>query len=601
MLNELERSIIYWKRRLEHIGRHSAILILTRDDESVIGLEAKYIPCLMKRYGYLSLHVLSDSEHRIELFRSQASIPFEPEIIGGELLNEIEHIENAFGIYGRIYSDVSIPMEDGDFYQLIGYDDVALEDVVCRILFRLSNVPSDEEIDKSIKWIEENKHYKQLLDSIISITRKYEQHKNEDLISRQKNIISKNVDLSDKNIYIYADTSYAMLCIDGYREYNIAGIIDRDETKTGATRKDKPIYNLSKLDELNFDKDVVFITNYKYVEVVIKLHSLGGVRDRDYFIMNPRPDIVDWGDDEFVEFIFEEINKGKMVYSDLRNDYPSEKFLLSPWSASGDIYVAGLYLTDYIKEHCPNGYIVLVTSKSAEKISLLLGYKTVMLSPEDMNSLMVYVRYVGFDECNSLNTNVNYPNRLSSQRFNEMYRAVDFNTAHQRMAFSSSIKKTYLKLKQRNADDVFKEHNLIKNKTILISPYSATLGNIPAGYADKIVSSLQEKGYRICTNVAGDEKPIEGTVGLFLPYDIVLDFVNKSAGIIGMRSGLIDVVSSTVSKMVVIHQKTHYRYFGLQYMGLKTDNILEMNPDDYSWDDIVRRTVDFWSYDRTGS
>ncbi len=108
---------------------------------------------------------------------------------------------------------------------------------------------------------------------------------------------------------------------------------------------------------------------------------------------------------------------------------------------------------------------------------------------------------------------------------------------------------------------------------------------------------MKERGYSVCTNVAGDEKPIEGTVGLFLPYDVVLDFVNKAGGVVGIRCGLFDIVSTSEAKMAVYYWKSHQTLFSLIHMGLKTSNILELNTTDDDWDEIVDKTLDFFDAD----
>lgn len=589
-----EECLVFWKRKLQEIGRYGIILLLTKDDEELIELEAKYIPYTIWKERQAALCVVSDTEEIIEKFQNRINISIHYEIVNREYFDEMERTENAFGIFERIYSDVSTPMEDGDFYNLIGYDNVTLEDIVCSVMFRLDHIPSEEEVKEAERWITNHQEYHNCFGSIHSITGKYEQENNEDLMRRQKKIVEGKVSLSNKNIYLYADTQFALLCIDGYKEYNIVGIIDRDESKSGIMRKGVPIYNLSKISELDFDNDIVFITNYKFEETVVKLNSMGGVINKDYFVLNPCPDINDRSEEDFISLISEEIEKGKKVYEGLRKTFPREKFLLSPWNASGDIYVAGLYLSDYIEKNCPNGYCVFVTSAAAKKVSEMLGYKTELISQEDMDSMLLYIRYKGFEETNSLNTNVNYPNKFSTQRIAELFRILDFNTAHQRMAFQAEEKKTRLAINQKNSDDIFEQYNLVKGKTILIVPYSNTLGSIPEKHGKELVERLKEKGYSVCTNVAGDEKAIEGTEGIFIPYDTVLDFVNKAGGAIGVRSGLFDIVSSSESRMVVYYKKSHQSLFSLIHMGLKVDNIIEMNDDDYTWDEIVERTIDFY-------
>lgn len=587
-------TLLFWKRKLEEIGRKGAILILTKDDDEIIATIAEYVPFFMKKHRYISFRVISDSGEKIKKFINCVKIPCESEIVSAKYFDCMFRLENAFGIYGRIYSDVSVPMEDGDFYGLVGYDNITLRDIVAYVILRLDHVPTKGEIAEGREWLIDNKKYEDIFFPVRSLTGRYEKTDDKDLAERQKEIIDSKVKLEEKNIYLYGDSDYSKLCLEVYRDYSIVGIIDRDESKIGQQRDGIKIYSPDKIRNIDFSSDVVVITNRRYEDVALKLVSHGGTFNKDFFILNPRPDIVDWDDEDLKNYIVDELCDAEKIYCQLRESYTKEKLLLSPWKASGDIYVVGLYLDDYVMKNCPDGHKLIVTSPMAKKIALLLGYEAELITEDEMDTMLEFIRYEGFEETNSINTNFNYHNKMMPQRVTELHRILDFNTGHQRMAFLSDVKRTRGKLEQKNSDFVFGQYNLEKRKTILIAPYSNTLGNIPEEYGVKLVEDLKKKGYSVCTNIAGDEKPIEGTIGVFLPYDIVLDFVNKCTGVIGIRSGVFDVISSSHVKMAVFYPKSHFNMFSLVHMGLKTDEILELNTTDCSWDEIVDRTIVFF-------
>ena len=590
--NEEIEKLFFWKRKLENVGRKGAILVLSKDNEDIQSSIAKYIPFFMKENRYVSLLVMSDNAERINKFQEFIDFSIEKEVVPLEYLDYIFRIENALGIFGRIYADVSIPLEDGDYYQLIGYDNITIEDIASYVIIQSDHIPSENEIEEGKEWTKRNSKYREAFDNVKSITSEYVRSVDEGLAIRQKDIIEDII--GDRNIYLYGDSKYAGTCIDVYRDCNIAGIIDRDISKVGITRKGVKIFGLDKIDSINEETDVVLISNRRYEEILMSLSSKGWKYNKDFFVLNPRPDIIDYNDIELETYIDEEISSGKQVYNHWRKIYPKEKFLLSPWNASGDIYVAGLYLNDYIEKKCSEGYHIFVTSKAAEKVATVIGYDAEIVSQDDMDNMLAFIRYKGFDETNSVNTNVNYPSKNRGQRVGEIFRILDFNTAHQRIAFQADNKNTKLKLNQENADEYFEKYDLKRGKTVLIAPYSTTLGNVPEDVSIRIVKELQIRGYSVCTNIAGDEKPIEGTTGLFLPYNIVLDFVNKAGGVIGIRSGLFDIISSSDAKMVVYYRKTHQSLFSLVHMGLKTDNIIEMNPEDDTWELIANKTVEFF-------
>lgn len=585
--------LLFWKKQLENIGRKGAILVLTKDDEEILSTIAEYVPFFMKKNWYLSLKVMSDDEEIIKRFVCYIDFTCETEIVSVDYFDYIFRIENAFGIFSRIYSDISVPLEEQDFYELVKANDISLRDAVVYSIFHLGHVPTLEEKEEGYKYLTELSISDRVYNSIHSITSRYEMVCDKDLVKRQHNVIGNNILLTNKRIILYADTKCARYCIEVFGSSSIEAIIDQDKSKEGFVRDGIPVYGIGTLEKLDFTKEIVLITNRRYEAIVKKLTSLGGVINQSFFVLNPEPDILDWNDDELTQFIEGELAKGESIYNEWRARYPVERFLLSPPKASGDIYVAGLYLKDYIKDYCPNGYKIFVSCNAASKVAALLGYETITLSQSNMDSMLLYIRYIGFDNTNSLNTNFCCLNRPLVQRINELHRIVDTNTAHQRLIFRSEDRHTCVELKQRNSETLFRENGLDKEKTILLAPYSYTFNNVPYEHSIELVQKLKKMGYEVCTNVAGDEQPIEGTKGLFISYDMLLDFANKCVGIIGIRSGLFDIISSSKSRMVVYYPKSLMTLYSLEGMGLKTEDILELSIDDNNWNEIVKDTIDY--------
>ncbi|MCR4675592.1 MAG: hypothetical protein K5675_11305, partial [Lachnospiraceae bacterium] len=554
----------------------------------------KYLPTFMKSHCYYGLCVLSDSQKILDNIRGRIGLALYTEIVSEDYLNTIERVENSLGCFKRIYSDISIPMEDGDFYQLIGYDNITLDDIVARVIFQLDHIPSDSEILAAKNWVEETKKINTISTRIVSLTNHRVTSVDKCVVLKQRKEIEKIVSVRKKNIYLYANTNVARMCLDVYGDCNILGVIDRNAASEEAVSEGVSLFGLEQLEKIDFEKDIILVTNRRCEEVAYELEKRGGKLNQNIFLLNLKPDINDWEDEELLDYIEKEFKKGERIYNSLRKKYPREKFLLSPWKASGDIYVAGLYFKEYIERNCKGGYRIFVTSPAAKKVASIMGYDSEVISQDDMNDMLVYIRYRGFETTNSLNINVNYPIKDKPQRLGLLLRVLDFNTAHQRVVFGSEVKKTRIELLQKNSDELFEQYGLQKGNTILLAPYSNTLGNIPKEAAADMARRLKQMGYSVCTNIAGDEEAIEGTTGLFLPYDIVLDFVNKAGGIIGIRSGLFDIVSSTDAKMAVYYQKSHQSLFSLIHMDLKTKNIIEMNPDDQSWNEIVEETLRFF-------
>lgn len=294
---------------------------------------------------------------------------------------------------------------------------------------------------------------------------------------------------------------------------------------------------------------------------------------------NKQPE-VEW------ENIRDRIKKATLDYEELRNRYKGQYLLIHPY-ASGDMYMSCLYLEDYIKRCSIDQYKILCANKSSQSVGKLFGFNPIEEDREMLLNAILYARMYGFDDLRIKNTHA-YP---VNSRGHHVWHQIDFNTYVQRWVFQSKTKKVVPKLVQKGSLRLFEEKNLIPKRTILISPFSYTMEPMKDIVFEEIVAELSNRGYMVCTNIWGDEKPLLGTIGIQIPYDYVIDFVDNCAGFVGMRSGLCDIVSSTSTKMVVYHKEFCFNQFSLERMGLKTNNILEICIDVLPKEVIVEKTL----------
>lgn len=327
-------------------------------------------------------------------------------------------------------------------------------------------------------------------------------------------------------------------------------------------------------DEYGLDKE------YLIREVVFDLYSPNKNKMIPILPANKQPK-TEW------DSIRDRIEKATIDYEEIRKLYRDTFLFLQPY-ASGDMYMSCLYLDNYIKRQSISSYKVICANNSSRKVGELFGFNPIMEDREKLLNVILYGRVVGFDGLEMKNTHA-YP--VNSRGYH-VWHKLDFNTYVKHWVFQSEKRIVTPKLSQEDSLYLFEQKNLVLDKTILISPVSHSVEPIKDKIYEKVVEKLNNKGYVVCTNVCGDEKPLPGTIGVQIPYSCVIDFVNKCAGFIGMRSGLCDVISSTSSKMVVYHREFCFNQFSLERMGLKTDNILELCIDTLSEEDVVEKTIE---------
>lgn len=287
------------------------------------------------------------------------------------------------------------------------------------------------------------------------------------------------------------------------------------------------------------------------------------------------------------EKIYKNIMMYEQSYSEIRKSFPNGKLFIHPF-VSGDMYMSCLYLRDYVEGNGIEEYEVLVSNKGAQKVGELFGIESHIVDKEKLIQAVFFQRVFGEEIANIKNTHM----CVGSQRGNIFLHKIDYNTHEQKWIYQARERKSQPRLIQRNSDAFFDEYNLIPEKTVLISPFSYSVCPVERDYYRDIINGLHDRGYQVCTNISKGEENLPNTIGVFLPYDTVIDFVDKSAGFVGMRSGLCDIVSSTSTKMVVYHKEFCFNQFSLERMGLKTSNILELCIDVLPKEVIVEKTLE---------
>lgn len=104
-------------------------------------------------------------------------------------------------------------------------------------------------------------------------------------------------------------------------------------------------------------------------------------------------------------------------------------------------------------------------------------------------------------------------------------------------------------------ENVFTKYGLKFNRTVLISPFANSLAYAPGKkFWESIVMELKHKGYSVCTNVSGrQEKPIRGSIGIFIPYRYLNIFCENAGYFLAFRSGLCDLISMVYCRKVILY------------------------------------------------
>ncbi len=285
---------------------------------------------------------------------------------------------------------------------------------------------------------------------------------------------------------------------------------------------------------------------------------------------------------------------GFEVYSDLIEEYGDDVTILGcAFYGTGDYYISGLFLPEWLKKNIISNYIFLTPGgsekKAAELFPSMYGHlQNIQLL--NYTKLRIFRTFVGVNRQNfvylhhafrfpqnpALNITDNQLMGLHGLNMVDFYLTYGFelpeDTQHSTPVFDSE-----------GIEELFLGNQLQIGRTVLLAPNSTGLSRcgIPEKFWKKLTTALQDRGYTVCTNCSENERPIEGTLPIFIPYKKIVPFLNTGGGYIGIRSGLCDIISASSCKKVVLHTyKSKWwpdgksvEYTGLKNMGLCNDTL----------------------------
>ena len=291
---------------------------------------------------------------------------------------------------------------------------------------------------------------------------------------------------------------------------------------------------------------------------------------------------------------------GFRVYSELIETYGDDVTILgcAPLG-TGDYFICGLYLQEWSNRNSINKFVFLCPdSATAEaKVAGLfpeLSQNLYRIDFNSFNNLRAFEDFIGIS-CSNIHflhhkgrfARSNQDSVCITSGYLQGFRNLNMVDYYLLFGFDMPLN-TQKKFPAFSKDekvimDLFSKKGLSLGNTILISPYSTGLkAHQPQiKFWERLAGKLIENGFVVCTNCSDKEAPIASTTKIFIPYDLIIPFLNHAGGFIGIRSGLCDVISTAACKKVIIHtyNALHWPngnsipYTGLKNMGLCDDAI----------------------------
>ena len=357
-------------------------------------------------------------------------------------------------------------------------------------------------------------------------------------------------------IYVFGHTDASIELIKLFQKDNIIvqGILDNNKSKCGTYDLGVEIIPPYNLNVEKSEDIIVCIVLRAYASMNNQLISLGFkgkvLKLLDYNTFSEYSLSTD-----VIKAKWERMIRGKKTLDKVLSCYCNHFIVICPFNALGDVYYAMSFL-DYYKKINGLGKIaiVVVGESCANVVALFNKYPVVTLTQFDMDEFVQAVMYLKLPETFIVHHDRPYSNysiRLLKYKlipFVDFYRIGIYGLSNNVLP----VKPKYLGM-YNNLESI------PKGKSVIVSPYAKSIINLPMDFWCKIVKKFIDDGYKVFSNLIGDEKPIDGTIGLRdVKIQELQSLVEYAGSFLSLRSGLCDVLLNADCRKIAIYPDKLY-------------------------------------------
>lgn len=383
----------------------------------------------------------------------------------------------------------------------------------------------------------------------------------------------------NKKIYLFGVSEHSRQVIQILRTYQLepTNVLDNDRVKQGSYCSRIKVIPVEGVENPKDGQNLYIVCSLYWREMAVQLRDMG-IR---------KENILQLYHVESLTEHFGHAVSGKRIHQELLRRYGNVPVFVCPYTGTGDIYLIGTFWKQYLEKNRIEDYVFLVITKACEKAAELFRIKNVvlfknkldcacliqyhMLCPEKVNITLLN------DSWYQIHTNpLEWFRGYKGLDFKELFRKFVFDlpdTARPEHPVFSNV--------DSQLEGIFLDNQLQAGNTVVLSPYSNTLADLPDGFWAGLARRLLKAGFTVCTNSGGSGEPaVEGTVPVFVSLEIAPQFVERAGYFVGVRSGFCDIVSGTKAKKVILYDARNrffncsaFEYFSLKKMGLCDDAV----------------------------
>ena len=232
------------------------------------------------------------------------------------------------------------------------------------------------------------------------------------------------------------------------------------------------------------------------------------------------------------------------------------------------------------------GCLVCVVGNAQRQVAELFDYTDVlMLSQKDMDEAVQAVIYTGDPDCYIAHQDRPYVVDLHKALFKK---CIPLETVYKCGIFGLPQDTEPV---EPSKWEKFEYTEGVGDRTAIISPYAKSVASLPESLWSDMVDDLKESGYRIFTNVSGDEKPLDGTEAISPKISEMRSAVERAGLFVGIRSGMCDVIKTADWRKIALYPDYYYcdtKWKSIDMYSIDGfENIVVRDGD--TWEDVKRQ------------
>lgn len=353
-------------------------------------------------------------------------------------------------------------------------------------------------------------------------------------------IVAKRI--QGKNIYLFGHCNATEKLSDVLMEKNfiVKAILDNNMAKHGNSYRNIPITLPETILSEDAAHTIVCIVARAYAAMNAQLRELGFAGDIIKLVDYNSYAEYSLSDDTLMRKR-QRVERGIHLKDELEQKYPGYFKLFFPFCALGDVFLAMSYMPHFANKRgiCMEEIVYCVIGSACGQVVSLFGAlnKVECFSQKDMDELVQACLYT--EDKDSFIAHQDRPYVVNLHR--ALYiKCIPLEVIYRCGVFGLPL----------NTEPV-RPHNLQmypdleqieKGKAVVLSPYAKSVTALPESVWSSIVFDYKARGYQCFTNVAGEEKPLEGTIGISPKLAQLQSLVEWAGSFVGIRSGLCDIL-----------------------------------------------------------